>query len=444
MSRHFDVVVIGAGAAGLAAAHALGRGNRRVLVLEARERIGGRVHTVHDSQWPVPLELGAEFIHGDAPATRRIARAAGLAVIELPERHVLVHGGRWRPTGDLWSRFARLCQKIPVHGPDRSFGAFLAARRGLSPQLRSLARMLVEGYHAAPLDAVSARSLLADPSDGEPRRNRQYRLPGGYDGILSWLRSGFDSARVTLRLNSPVRGVRWSRGKVAVQCRGRAASGVQVFSAKAALVTLPVGVLRAHPDVPGAVRFDPPLHAKSRILDYFGEASVRRVVLRFREAFWTVDDFLTTRAGPNGADPAFLHDANAAFPTWWTSAPVQAPVLTGWAGGPAAGRLEGLAQAPVLERALEALGRILGVRRSALDDALDGAASHDWHADPWTLGAYTYLKVGGSDAPARLARPLSGTLFFAGESTSPDETGTVAGALASGERAAREILKALA
>ena len=441
MSRHFDVVVIGAGAAGLAAAHALGKADRRVLVLESRERIGGRVHTVHDPQWPMPLELGAEFIHGDAPATRRIARAAGLAVIELPERHALVHGGRWRPIGDQWSRFASLCQKIPVHGPDRPFGAFLASRRGLSPQLRFLARMLVEGYHAAPLDDVSARSLVADASDAEPRHNRQYRLPGGYDGILSWLRSGLDPARVTLRLSTPVRGVKWSRGGVAVQCRPRAASGLHLFHAKAAVVTLPVGVLRAHPDAPGALRFDPPLHAKTRILDLFGEASVQRVVLRFREAFWTEANFVAARAGRNGADPAFLHDANAAFPTWWTSAPVQAPVLTGWAGGPAAQRLEGLSQTSILERALDALGRVLSVRRPALDDALDGTASHDWHSDPWTRGAYTYLKVGGSDAPARLARPLSGTLFFAGESTSSDETGTVSGALASGARAAREILR---
>lgn len=83
---------------------------------------------------------------------------------------------------DLWPRFARLCQKIPGYGPDRPFGAFLASRRGLSPQLRSLARMLVEGYHAAPLDAVSARSLQADASDADPRRNRQFRLSGGYDG----------------------------------------------------------------------------------------------------------------------------------------------------------------------------------------------------------------------------------------------------------------------
>lgn len=444
MARHFDVIVIGAGAAGLAAAHALGKAERRVLVLEARERIGGRVHTVHDSEWPVPLELGAEFIHGDAPATRRIARAAGLTVIELPERHVLVHGGRWRPIGDLWPRFARLCQKIPVYGPDRPFGAFLASRRGLSPQLRSLARMLVEGYHGAPLDEVSARSLRADASDADPRRDRQFRLPGGYDGILSWLRSGLDPARVTVRLNTPVSAVRWSRADVAVECRARAASGLHLFRAKAALVTLPVGVLRAHPDAPGTVRFDPPLHAKRHILDLFDEASVRRVVLRLREAFWTEDDFLATRAGRNRVDPAFLHDANAAFPTWWTSAPVQAPILTGWAGGPAALRLEGLAQATVLERALDALARIFGVRRSALDDALDGVASHDWHADPWSRGAYTYLRVGGSEGPAKLARPLSGTLFFAGESTSPDETGTVSGALASGARAAREILKALA
>ena len=139
----------------------------------------------------------------------------------------------------------------------------------------------------------------------------------------------------------------------------------------------------------------------------------------------------------------FLHAHGAEVPTWWTSLPVRSPVLTGYVGGVAAEQL--LAEDPPsrLERSLVALSDVLAVPRRELEELLDASASHDWRADLFARGAYSYIGVGGNGAPRALGRPVDGTLFFAGEATDGAQIGTVSGALASGRRAAREVLRAL-
>ena len=139
----------------------------------------------------------------------------------------------------------------------------------------------------------------------------------------------------------------------------------------------------------------------------------------------------------------FLHAPGAEIPTWWTAQPIRGPVLTGWVGGVRAETLLSEDPASRLERSLVALSDILAVPRRELEEQLASWASHDWRADPFARGAYSYLGVGGFNAPRGLARPVDGTLFFAGEATTADMIGTVAGALASGRRAAREALEAL-
>jgi monoamine oxidase len=173
---------------------------------------------------------------------------------------------------------------------------------------------------------------------------------------------------------------------------------------------------------------------------------VRKVVLRFREAFWDEPSFVAERLGRKNGDaprPDYLHDPRADFPTWWTPSPARVPVLVGWAGASEAERLSRLSPRAVLARSLDSLSGVLGVPQRALEERLDGWLEHDWQADPWSRGAYSYVAVGGQDAPRALARPLAGTLFFAGEATDAADIGTVAGAIASGRRAARQLAASL-
>lgn len=99
-----------------------------------------------------------------------------------------------------------------------------------------------------------------------------------------------------------------------------------------------------------------------------------------------------------------------------------------------------LTEGSATERALDSLAATFGLTRTEIDRQVDSAHTHDWQSDPFSRGAYCYAAVGGKNAHAALARPIEGTLFFAGEATSADQTGTVAGAIASGRRAAREAM----
>jgi monoamine oxidase len=424
-----DVLVVGAGAAGLAAARDLSQAGRRVTVLEGRDRWGGRVLTRREAAWPVPVELGAEFIHGQAEDTMEAARAAGLLVETLPDRHAWAQNGRLRPIRDMWSQFDAVRKRVRTRGADVSFGDFLARQR-LTPGVKQLVRMLVEGYHAAPVHRISARALAGGDAEVAEAEHRQYRLVTGYDPLLGWLRAGLDPSRVTVRLSAVVTEVRWAAGRAAVTARVGSGKETEVLRARAVIVCVPVGVLKAPPEEPGGIRFLPEIARHRSALDRLDMGAVVKLTLRFRERAWSEE-----------AD--FLHDARAAFPTWWTRAPLQTPVITAWAGGPAAEAMRGFSEREVVDTAMGTLARLLGERRSRLERLLEGWAFHDWQADPLSRGAYSYVLVGGTPAQRALARPVEGTLFFAGEATDAEQTGTVSGAIASGRRAAREALTAL-
>ena len=260
--------------------------------------------------------------------------------------------------------------------------------------------------------------------------HRQHRFVGGYDRLLGWLRAGLDPARVSVHLRATATDVRWDKGRVTVRARVGTGQEVETFRARALIVTVPLGVLKAPAEEAGGIRFRPDIARHRSALERLDMGPVVKLVLRLREPVW-----------PDDAD--FLHDDRSAFPTWWTYAPLRAPVLTAWAGGPAAEALRGLAEREILDVALGALSSLLGERRPRLERLVEAWAWHDWQADPLSRGAYSHVLVGGTAAQRALARPVEDTLFFAGEATDAEQTGTVSGAIATGRRAAREVLAAL-
>jgi monoamine oxidase len=440
----FDVVIIGAGAAGLAAGRALSGAGKRVCILEARDRIGGRVSSLHLPDLPLPVELGAEFIHGESDTTFSIVDAARLTAMELPDTHWWSRDGAWEKIDDFWELIGDVRSKIGSRKRDLSFAEFLRTRRGITPRMRELSCSFVEGYHAADADRMSTLALRSADQEQEQDSgsgNRQFRLAGGQDSLLAWLHSGLDPERVELRLGTVATSIQWAPRAATVECRARrmlTAERTERIRASAVIVTIPIGVWKAPRDQEGAIRFDPPLREKEDALAKIEAGHVVKIAFRFRERFWDEPDFLKQR-GATSAN--FLHSGDRFMPTWWTSAPARSPILTGWAGGPAADAL--LAEGPdaMTDRALDSMSRAWCVPRRRLDSLLAGTFTHDWQRDPYSRCAYSYAGVGGSGAHDALARPLRGTLFFAGEATSSDETGTVAGAIESGRRAARELLK---
>jgi monoamine oxidase len=248
-----------------------------------------------------------------------------------------------------------------------------------------------------------------------------------------------------VRLGASVERVEWVRGCVIVHARGVSDAMRAPVTARAAIVTLPAGVLEAEAGEEGAMRFEPELPGKHAALAGIGVGHVRRLVLRFRSRFWEREGGTPALVpAADGGELAFMHAPGADVPVWWTLRALRAPLLVGWAGGPAALRLAGLSHDELTARALAALATVLGASEPALRAELLELHTHDWSADPYARGAYSYVAVGGIDAPAALAAPVDDTLFFAGEATQSDgSAGTVHGALASGHRAAREVDRAL-
>ena len=412
---NYDAIIIGAGAAGLSAARALSGARKKICLLEARPRIGGRIHTLPLLDLPVPIELGAEFVHGETSTTFSIIDSAALAAAQLPDDHWWIENGRRSRIEDFWGEIDKVRAKIGALKRDISFAEFLRRRKDLTPHLRELACNFVEGYHASHADRISSQ-VLRSADEEQEGENQQFRIANGQDALIAWLRAGLDPEHCQLFLGTAAKRVQWSPGSVSVE------TDAQRFRAKALVVTIPIGVWKA-----GAIEFDPPLREKEKAIAQLESGHVVKIAFRFRERFWD--------------DINFLHSNDRFMPTWWTFAPFRAPVITGWAGGHAADALLAEGSDAMIDRALDAMSRAWQHPRKKLDALLAGTFTHDWQADPWSRCAYSYAAVGGANAHDALAKPIRKTLFFAGEATSSDQTGTVAGAIESGARAAREIMR---
>lgn len=395
-----DVLVIGAGAAGLAAADELARAGRSVLLVEARDRIGGRCLTRRLPGVPAPVELGAEFIHGRPEATLALLKKAGVAAVDSTRTQLVALDGKLRGV-NVFAQAQRVAHGT-FTGRDVSFAVFLKKKR-LPRLTRTLATMMVQGFDAADPRKASAREIVEEWAGGGLGAS-QPRPWGGYASLL-------DSLAVPVQLQTVVKRLRWKRGSVEVE--GLFRGGPWRAWSPRVVITVPIGVL------PSLVK------EKRAALAKLESGPVIRVAMAFREAFWE-------KQHPG---VAFFHSPDAPFPTFWTPLPMHAPLLTCWAGGPKASRLTGSSQKKLLAKALESVRSVLGEVETPR-----AVLMHDWQADPFARGGYSYVKVGGSGAREELAEPLEDTLYFAGEATDSDQSGTVGGALASGQRAAREVL----
>jgi monoamine oxidase len=419
-----DILIMGAGAAGLAAARELSEAKFNVIVLEARNRIGGRINTHFDT---LPIELGAEFVHGKPAETLEIVERAKLSLQQVPNIHWHMHDGVLTKSGEFWSRVEDVMEEMRRYtGRDQIFSAFLDdyQRKTRIEDVRSIATLYVEVFHAAHADRISVHGLnKTNEAAEEIEDDKQFRIQNGYSLLAQSLHDDAVAAGAKVYFETVVEDVQWKRDQIEVLTNTE-----RRFKARRGLVTLPLALLQNS----ARVRFTPPIEETVSAAKKLAMGNAIKVVMRFREAFWVAIDGMK--------DFTFIHAPAETLPTWWTQFPGDAPLLAGWTGGPRAEKLASESDDALLDRALESLAHIFRTSRASLEELLEEFYTHNWEHDPFSGGAYSYIPVGGGDAQARLARPLEDSLFFAGEATNTEgHHGTVHGAIASGLRAAREI-----
>ena len=439
------VMIIGAGVSGLAAACELARAGLSVRILEARERIGGRVFTVKDPSSETPIELGAEFIHGRPPEIWKPLKNAKTEITEVEGENFCVSHGHLSPC-EFFSEVDKILQKMDRSTPDESFRDFLerevptpATKKEREAKQRALS--YVSGFNAADPSRVGVHWLVQG-MEAEERihGDRNFRSRRGYQDLLDVFRKEIQKYRIPVHTKNVVENVTWRRGDATLTVREHERS--LTLHAPIVLITLPISLLKAPVGQSGVVQFSPALpKEKVKAAEKIEMGHVVRIVLRFRERFW---DTIASPTRGTLSEMSFLFSEDEWFPTWWTTMPEKSPVITGWAPFRSAERLSGQPESFVVERSLQTLSGLLGTGLQELQSLLVHAYFHDWQNDPFSRGAYSYGTVGADGAQQVLSAPLEDTLFFAGEATDTSGyNGTVHGAIASGQRAAGEILRAL-
>jgi len=411
----------------LAAAGCLGEAGRRVILLEARARLGGRVHTVLDPGSQHPIELGAEFVQGKSADLIQVLQDARVSLQELPERHVRGDGDETEQYADVESLVDRFLEltlpkvgDVPVAQAIRQ----LAPTDFTSDEIEALTAYL-EGFHAADLQRFGTAALAENQAAVMRDGPQIVRLEGGYGRLVSALRSRLDRDLVQVQTETMVTGLRWQAGRVVLQVRGSDENVIEL-AASQAILTVPLGVLKA-------IDLDPLPTGWPEALGALEMGAARRVDLRFDTAWWIE---------ANRPPSTFVFGRDQPFPVWWTTAPPSLPFITGWIGGPRAQAMAGRTHDEVARLALQSAASIFGRTVKMLESRVRAVYTHDWSTDSFSRGAYSYGGVGALAARETLRRPVAGTLFLAGEALAGDGlNGTVSGALTSGLQAAATLLE---
>ena len=430
-----DTIVVGAGIAGLTAARLLQGAGQRVVVLEARNRVGGRVWS--DRSDGHVTDRGASWIHGitDSPVFAAVT-AFGMPTVEFtvggyqPDSRPIAH---YSPAGTRLTADDAARYVADIHAVDAALrGAIAASDRDASyrdatevalaevadadewdgertQRVREYLEHRSEEQYGAWIDDLAAHGLDDDQVDGD-----EVVFPHGYDALATGLAAGLD-----IRLESVVSRVEWGAVGVSVT------TSTGTLTASSAVVTVPVGVLQS-----GGFEIAPALPPEvAEPLSRLRMNAFEKVFLRFDERFWDPDVYAIRQQGEGGR--------------WWHSwydltALDDTPTLLTFAAGPAATATRDWTDAEVTASVMVQLRRLYG---ADIPDPV-GIVRTDWQSDPWAgYGSYAYMTVGSdtSDHDA-LATPIGGVLHLAGEATWTDDPATVTAALCSGHRAAENVL----
>ena len=423
MTNHPDIIIIGAGACGLMAAKELSANGKKVTVLEARTRAGGRIHTINDQPFLQPVECGAEFIHGNLPVTLQLLKEAKIDYTKTSGDMLRNKGGKWQETDEQIEGWDELMKQMSELKEDITFTQFLNKyfKDEKYSKLSQSALQYAQGFDAVDPDEASTFSLR---NEWQHEEEDNYRISGGYQQMIKHLLFVCHHNKCNVVFNAAVSKITWQKNEVNI-----ATQTGETFFAKQVIVTVPVGVL-LNKNLKAHIRFLPVLPQIEEAAQKIGYGNVIKILLQFSVLFWQQQK------------DALFFFSDQKIATWWTQHPSGYPMLTGWIAGKKADEFEDMNDDAILHHALQSIANIFGKSLEEIVKLLTASHIINWQNDVYAAGAYSYNKIGSEEAKKVLNEPIENTIFFAGEALySGASGGTVEAALVSGLNAVKKIMK---
>lgn len=417
----YDVIIIGAGAAGLAAMKDLSEKGYKVCLLEAAEKAGGRIATIKDDKFSNLVEAGAEFIHGKLPYTFKLLKEAGINYEPVEGNMIGVQNGTWQKDehDEHWDRFMNELNKLKT---DITILQFLD-NHFCEPEylyLRQAVQRFAEGFDLAD---ISKASILPIKNEWKNIEKKQYRIKGGYIQLIDHLLKCSLQKNAVIYFNACVNKVERDKDNIVVHTTDK-----RKFDASKLIITVSLGVLQS-----GSIQFEPSLADHAIAIQGLGFGAVIKFLLEFKTSFWNEFD----------DDVGFLL-TDEEIPTWWTQLPTESNLLTGWLGGPKAAEKIFETDAALLQTALNSLSSIFSMPPAMLREELVHHKIVCWQNQQYVKGGYSYSTLASEQARKILSTPVDDIIFFAGEAVAEgDSTGTVESALQSGYYTASLLIKKL-
>ena len=420
-----DFIIIGAGAAGLMAAKVLSAAGKKVQVLEAANRIGGRIHTIQPAGFTVPVETGAEFVHGHLPISFQLIEEAGIS-------YVPASGGMWQKKDDQWQKreeetddWDEVMQRMQELKEDITVADFLYqyfADEKYAAVRQSVQRF-AEGFDLADIFTASTFALRDEWGAEE---DQQYRIPNGYSQVTDHLAKMIQTNNGEIITGCRINHIQTKEDGVNVW----SADGRHFFANKV-IVTVSLGILQLPPDAPNAIRFSAEIQPHLEAFKKMGYGSVIKIAVQFQEPFW---EAISNQMG-------FIF-ADQPIPTWWTQLSLHNGLLTGWLAGPAAMEYHHTSRDDFYQMAMQSLSAIFDKPVDELEEMLLSWEVFNWTTDLFAAGAYSFSTVDTIESLKTVMQPVNSRLYFAGEAIYDGEhPGTVEAALASGKQVAEQLLQ---
>lgn len=423
----YDVIIIGGGAAGLMAAKLLSEAGKKILLLEARAQLGGRIHAIKDFSFPA--EGGAEFIHGNLKTTFDLLEEAGLKKATIKGKFCRLTKGKWSMEEELVPHWELLIRKLHECKEDVSVDIFLETffKDNKYYVLKKKFKNYIQGYDAA--DTKHA-NIFAIRNEMNSEDEKQYRPVPDYSELIIFLKKSCLKYNGIVKTNEPVKEIRQHKNIDVITPAGK-------YSSEKIVIAVPLGVLQCRKNNENFIQLPANLNPYTKAAKKIGNGSVIKFLLEFDSAFWLDEKFLKER---NISAPSYIFTGEK-IPTWWTQYPSNAPLLTGWIAGPSAYKIKNYSEKKFKMLLMNSLCSLFNLSTEQLEKRLVNYRVMNWINEPHILGGYSFSTLKTEKAREFLRQPYENAFYFAGEYITKNSSSTVDAALKGGKEVAEQILK---